>query len=171
MAAGVAAEAVLEQGLRVLVVVHAAADGGADEAIVAAVAGGGDVEAADDVLVVVGDVGVAAREEVRARLAEEVLHAVGDEPGGGDGEGEPEPADVELPQLAAPDEAGGRAAGHGAARHEDEADDGDDDGGEADGERDEQPGGHGLVLCEGEAVRGGGGAGRRSRGQPWYVPS
>lgn len=148
MSTGVAPEAVLEQVLGVVAADHATADVGGDEALVPV----GDVQAADDVPGVGVQVRVAAGEEVGAGLAEEVLHSVGDEPGGGDGEAEAEPADVQLPQLALPDEGARGAPRHGVAGDEDQADDGDDDDGDAHGEGDEKPGGHGLVLREGESV-------------------
>ena len=49
-----------------------------------------------------GEVGVAAREQVRTRLAEYELHALGDDEGGREREGQAHPARVELPELSTP---------------------------------------------------------------------
>ncbi|KAL2275899.1 hypothetical protein FJTKL_01453 [Diaporthe vaccinii] len=140
-------EPVLQQVLRVGPVGHAAADAGGDEPLVAV----GDFQAAHDVLRVVIDVRVAARQQVRARLAEEVLHAVGDEPGRSQGEGEPQPADVELPQLALPDQGLGRALWYRFSGHKDKRDDQDDDYGDDAHAGDEQPWWDGLVFSEGKS--------------------
>lgn len=151
VAAWVAAEAVGEELLGVVAAGHAAADGRRDEAVAVVGAGVADVGAAHHVVGPVGEIGVAAGEGVGARLAEPVLHAVGDEPDAGEGEGEPEPADVQLPQLAAPHEAPRRAARHRVARHEHEGDEQDGEDGDAAVEEDEEPRGDSLVLCEGES--------------------
>lgn len=150
MATGVAPEAVLEDALSVLVVDHALANVGRDEAMVAALAA--DVLAADDKVGPVVEVGVAAGQGVGARLAKEVLHAVGDEPDARQGERQAEPADVQLPELALPDERLGCAPRHRVARHQEDGDDEDDDDGDAAVEEDEEPRGDGLVLCEGKSA-------------------
>lgn len=154
MATGVTPEAILEDVLRVLAVDHALANVGRHEAVVAALAA--DVLAADDEVGPVLEVRVAPGQGVGARLAKEVLHAVGDEPDARQGERQAEPADVQLPELALPDERLGGAPRHGVARHQEDGDDEDHDNGDAAVEEDEEPRGNGLILCEGKPTRGGG---------------
>lgn len=50
------------------------------------------------------EVRLAARQQIRSRLSEEVLHALGDHEGSGQGECETHPARVPLPEFPPPDE-------------------------------------------------------------------
>lgn len=152
VARGVAAEAVVEEGG-----VGVLADGSAHELAVVGAVGAvaavvGQGEEADDVGGPVDEVGLAPRQQVRARLAEQVLHALGDDPGADERERQAQPPHVQLPQLALPYHRLGRAGGDGRTRHEHERHDEDDDDGDH-GVADEQP--HGvdrLMFGEGETV-------------------
>lgn len=88
MAAGVAPEAVPED----MVVLLGADVGGVELAV-----GAGDVEAADDVLFGIFEVGHAPGQHVGSGLAAHVLDATNEEEGGADGHEEAEPGDVKLP--------------------------------------------------------------------------
>ena len=134
VAAGERLEAVLE-----LVCVVGGADCRSDEDPVG-VQGMAD-DAANGMVLDVVEVGLASRQQIRARLAKEVLHALGDHKGGGQRESEPHPARVPFPQLAPPDARPGRAGLGGRARDEQQADEEDDGGRGDEGDEDEQPGG------------------------------
>lgn len=56
--------------------------------------------AANDVLLDVVEVGLAASDAAGARFAENVLHALGDEEGDDEGESKASPALLPLPELA-----------------------------------------------------------------------
>lgn len=72
MAAGIAPKSVVQNAL-----VCVFADARANELAVAADVG----DASDDIITQVGNVGLAPREQIRSWLAEEILHAIRDEPG------------------------------------------------------------------------------------------
>jgi len=103
------------------------------------------LQSANDVIGEVVEVGLASIEEIRSRLAEQVLHAVRDEPGRNDGQGEAQQTGMQLPQLALPDHRLWRPNGHGRAGHKDEANDGDEDNGAPDGNQCRKPDGDRLV--------------------------
>jgi hypothetical protein len=148
--AGIAPKPVVENAL-----VRVFAYGTADELTVTA-----DVrDASYDITAKVGDVGLAPGEQIRSGLAEEVLHAVGDEPCRDERKGKTEQACVQLPQLALPDERLGDTLGHGCAGHEDDGDDDDEDDGDDDAAYHQEPCWHRLVYGIWKSVpdvRGGG---------------
>ena len=92
MAAGEGFEGVVDQ-VRVWVLADAGVDEGPPRIKVLAVA-------TNDVLLDVCEVGLAASDAAGSRLAEEVLHALGDEKGNDKRESESSPAFLPLPELA-----------------------------------------------------------------------
>lgn len=137
VAAGEAAEAVLKLGLADAAAVLAAAHAPAQHLHTLGIA-------ADDEARAVGQVGVAAVQEVGARLAKQVLRALDDEEGQHDRQEQAEPARVPLPETALPHQTarGVRAVmagGHVA------------DGQHGDGEDDERGGHDGDQACVGYA--------------------
>jgi hypothetical protein len=95
-----------------------------------------------------GEIGVAAREQVRARLAEDELHALGDQEGGCERESQAHPARIKLPELPTPDERLWGAAASCWAGDEEQADDEDDGGGCDEAAEDEEPCWDALVVLE-----------------------
>lgn len=160
VAAGEASEPVVKKRA-----VGLPADGGRDQGPAV-----GDVlsVSADDVLRNVGQIRVAARDHVRARLAEEVLHAVRDEPCGRNAEAQTQPSrytnkdsasflffqcrdetrlelTVPLPELPPPDQRLGRPPTDRRPRHEKQAYQEDNDGRD-DQRDDDQHGRRDLLL-------------------------
>lgn len=127
--------------------------------LLAAYGGGDEVEAvqhlgksAQRVLGLVLPVWVAATQQVGARLAEHVLHSLGEEEGEGEGEAEAEPGGVPFPDFAAPSvrfECPGVAGGWTGGWEDDDGQEGQDEGGN-DGDDKEGCSGNFFVFDKGE---------------------
>jgi hypothetical protein len=94
------------------------------------------------------EVGLAARQQIRAWLSEHDLHALGDQKGRGERKRETHPANVPLPQLPPPDERLGGSSASSRAGDEDHADDEDDAGGGHERDENEEPCWNGLVVLK-----------------------
>jgi hypothetical protein len=102
----------------------------------------------DKILINVGEVGLAAGEQIGSRLPEHELHALGDHEGYGERESEAHPANVPLPEFPPPDQRLGGSSASSGARHKNHAHDEDDGGGRNQGDEDEEPCWNGLVVLE-----------------------
>lgn len=147
---GITPKPILENMRRILIVRHPLANIRRDKTIVPALPA--HILPADNEILPILQVRVAPRQGVGPRFAKHVLHAVGDEPDARERQRQAEPADVQLPELALPDEGFGGPPGHGVPRYEEDGDDEDEHDRDAAVEEDEEPGGHCLVHCEGEAI-------------------
>ena len=83
---------------------------------------------------------------IRARLADQVLETRSDEPGRSAGHPQAEPAGEPFPQLAAPDQALGDGFGDGGTGDEEERDDEDYGCGGAEGDDDDDGDGDGVGV-------------------------
>jgi hypothetical protein len=95
------------------------------------------------------EVGLAARQQIRSRLAEDELHALGDHESGRKRKAEPHPARVQLPKLPPPDERLGGSSTSSWTRNEDHAYKEDDEAGRNEGYDDKEPCWDHLMVLHG----------------------